>query len=204
MKHSYILFLLIFTLAISCKNKELSKPEIEEDLPEVDSAKLYQKISIVYEDEKNISEEYEVYVSKKNDSIWNQWKIYKNGVLDSSKSKFYNLNIEGNKNDSLLKGTISFYSPADSIPTAKISSREVTFIYLQRINDSLIFKEIKTDKNIIHFDYKDFDSLSFVGYISDLRFIEMDSVPEKLLLNRNFFAIDSEVFTNNNFVELLK
>ncbi|WP_146035285.1 hypothetical protein [Formosa algae] len=103
-----------------------------------------------------------------------------------------------------MKGTISFYSPADSIPQSKISSRNVTFLYLQRENDSLIFKEIKTNKNVIHFEYKDLDSLKFVGFISDLRFIEMDSVPEKLLLNRNFFAVDSEVSTNNSFVELLE
>src|SRR5690606_11560487 len=102
-----------------------------------------------------------------------------------------------------LNGRISFFSPADSIPKSKINSRHVTFIYLQKENDSLIFKEIKTDKNVIHFDYKNFDNLSFVGYISDYRFIEIDSMPEKFLLNRNDFAIDSEISTNNPFIELL-
>ena len=204
MKQTKLLFLIILIISISCKDKKLRKTGLTENRPKIDTTKLYQKISIVYGENNNIYEEYEVYVSKKKDSFWNQSKFYKNGVIDSTKSKFYDLKVEGNENDSILKGIISFYSPADSIPESKISSRDVTFLYLQRENDSLFFKEIKTNKNVIHFDYKDLDSLKFVGYISDLRFIKIDSVPEKLLLNRNFFAIDSEISTNNPFVELLK
>ena len=204
MKVTQILYLLIFLLSISCKEKDIKETVIIKNETELDTTKLYQKINISYGNKNDITEEYEVYISKKKDSFWNQWKFYKKGVIDSSKSKFYNLKVEGNKNDSILKGTISFFSPADSIPDSKISSRDVTFIYLQKDNDSLILKEIKSNKNVIYFDYKDFENLSFVGYISDLRFIKIDSFPEKLLLNRNFFAVDSEVSTNNTFVELLK
>lgn len=181
----------------------MGKSEIEKNQTKIDTTKLYQKINIVHGEVNDITAEYQIYVSKKKDTFWNQWKIYKNGIIDSSKSKFYNLRIEKPKNDSMFKGTISFYSPADSIPKSK-TSRDVTFIYLQRIKDSLIIKEIRTNKNVIHFNYKNFDSLSFVGFISDLRFIEIDSIPEKLLLNKTYFAIDSEISTNNTFIELLK
>jgi hypothetical protein len=205
MKQAKLLLLLILILGNSCKKEKEALPEKIDIRPKQDTTKLYQKIRIVYGEENINSEEYEAYVSKKKDTFWNQWKFYKNGVIDSSKSKFYDLKVDGIKGDSILKGTISFYSPADSIPQSKISSRDVTFLYLQRENDSLIFKEIKTNKNVIHFEYKDLDSLKFVGYISDLRFFEIDSLPnDELLLNRNFFAVDSEVSTNNTFVELLK
>ncbi|QED37368.1 hypothetical protein FK178_06380 [Antarcticibacterium arcticum] len=203
MKQAHIIFLITFFILGSCKNNESSKLELEENFPELDTTKLYQIITINYR-KNNILEEYEVYLTKKKDSIWNQWKIYKNGVIDSSKSKFYTLKIEGKKSDSVLKGTISFHSPFDSIPASKIKSRTVTFAYLQKINDSLIFKKIYTDKNVIHFDYYDFENMSFIGYISDLRFIEIDSVPGSLLLDRNSFAVDSEPSTNNTYVELLK
>jgi hypothetical protein len=169
-----------------------------------DTTKLYQKIRVQTGD-KNISGGiYEGYVSKKKDTIWNQWKVYKNGAIDSSKSKFYELKIVTNKLDSTIKGVINFYSPGDSIKQTKINSREVFFTYLQRENDSLVHKEIKTDKNIIEFDYKDFDDMNIVGFISDLRFVKIDSVPEKLLVNRNYFAIDSDVSTNNTMIELVK
>jgi hypothetical protein len=199
-------------LLVSCNNKNLKEEHKSENITEhinlkrteQDTSKLFQKIRLVYGEENKSWEEYEAYVSKKKDTFWNQWTFYKNGIIDSSKSKFYKLKIEGNKNDSILKGEISFYSPADSIPNSRIDSRKISLNYVQKENDSLVIKEIKTDKNIIYFDYKDYENLSFVGYISDLRFIKIDSMPEKLLLNRNYFAIDTEISTNNYFVELLE
>ena len=204
MKQTKLLLLLLLISINSCKKNNENINELNTVNTKQDTTKLFQKIKIIYGEEKRNSEEYEGYVSKEKDTFWNQWKFYKNGSIDSTKSKFYNLNVEGKKGDSILKGMISFYSPADSIPKSKVDSRNVTFLYLQRENDSLIFKEIKSDQNVIYFDYKDLDSLKFIGYISDLRYIKIDSMPEKLLLSRNYFAIDSEVSTNNTFVELLK
>ena len=212
MKPTKLTLIILLILSFSCKDRKLNKHQTAENTTEEisalitkkDTTKLYQKIKIIYGEENKNSEEYEGYVSKENDTIWNQWKFYKNGIIDSSKSKFYQLKIEGNKNESILKGIISFYSPGDSIKQVKIHSRKVTFTYLQKENDSLIFKEIQTDKNIIEFDYRDYNNLTFVGYISDLRFVKIDSLPEKLFVNRNYFAIDTEISTNNTFVELLK
>ena len=209
MKQSRIIYILFILFLISCqKTAEKTiekKPEnISEDIIEIDTSKMYQRINIPYYENDELIGENEAYVSKKKDTFWNTWKFYKNGEIDSSKSKFFDFNITGNKKDSILKGKISIHSPADSIPESQISSREITFIYLQKEKDSLIFKEIITDKSTIEFDYKNFENYSFEGYISDLRFIKIDSTPDKLLLNRNFFAIDTKVSTNNTFVELLK
>jgi hypothetical protein len=204
MKTIKVLCFLIFITQISCKNEVVESVDETKNKIELDTTKLYQKISISYNLKGEVTKKYEVYVSKKKDSIVNQLRYFKKGVIDSSKSKFYNLNVSGNKNDSILKGKISFFSPADSIPSSQIDSRDVTLFYLQKEKDSIIYKEVKSDKNIIQFDYKDFDNLSFVGYISDLRFIKIDSLPEKLLVNRTYFAIDSEVSTNNTLIELVK
>lgn len=180
----------------------LGKDEnINPQIASIDTTKLYQKIGWQQIDE-DVSQEVEAYVSKKNDTLINQYKTYKKGVLDSSLSKFYELKIEGYK-DSLIQGEIRFFSPRDSMPLNQVESREVTFIYLQRENDSLVFKEIKTDTNFIKFPYRNFDDYTFVGFISDYRFITTTS-SDSLLLNRNLFAIDSEASTDNTFVELLK
>jgi len=200
--------LLVFFL-FSCKEiaentAEEKSENIIDNTIEIDTSKMYQRINIPYYENGELIGENEAYVSKKKDTFWNTWKYYKNGKIDSTKSKFFNFNITGKKKDSILKGIVSIYSPADSIPKSKISSREITFVYLQKENDSLIFKEITTDERTIEFDYKNFENNSFVGFITDLRFIKIDSTPDKLLLNRNYFAIDTEVSTNNTFVELLK
>ncbi len=206
MKETQIIYLLIFILFISCKKKTSQITDSEQNKIELDTTKLYRKINIAYTNENDTTEEYQGYVSKKKDTFWNEWRFYEKGILDSSKSKFYELNVEELKGDSILKGRISFFSPADSIAKEKVYSRSVTFLYLQKINDSMKFKEIKTDKNIIEFDYKDYGNLEFVGYISDIRFIKIDSLSTKgkILANRNYFAIDSELYTNNPFVDLLK
>ncbi len=184
-------------------DKCLAKNEnfIPENTP-IDTTKLYQKIGWKGQIDKDLSQEIEAYVSKKNDTLINQYKTYRKGVLDSSLSKFYELKIEGYK-DSLIQGEIRFFSPRDSTPLNQVESREVTFIYLQRENDSLVVKEIKTDTNFIKFPYRNYDDYTFVGFISDYRFITSTS-SDSLLLNRNLFAIDSEASTDNKFVELLK
>ena len=209
MKLSQIIYLIIIFFFLSCKEKpernEAKKPRIgAENIVEIDTSKLYQRINIPYYENDKLVQEYEVYVSKKNDTFWNTWKFYKDNKLDKSKSKYFDFNITGNKNDSILKGIVSIYSPADSIPESQISSREITFVYLQKEKDSLIFKEIITDKSTIEFDYKNFENYSFEGHITDLRFIKIDSTTDKLLLNRNYFTIDTKVSTNNAFVDLLK
>lgn len=204
MKEFQILYLLTFILWISCKKNDINKDDALKTEIGIDTTKLYQKIGFSYGNENDITEEYEVYVSKKKDTFWNQWKFYNYGILDSTKSTFYTLKVEGKHIDSIFKGVISFFSPADSIPNSKIHSREVHFVYLQNIKDSIVYKEIKSNKNVINFDYKNYENLSFVGFISDIRFFKMDSIPEKLLLNQNEFAIDSEISTNNPFVDLLK
>jgi len=209
MKQSRIIYILFILFLISCQKKAKKtiekKPEnISENIIEIDTSKMYQRINIPYYENDELIGENEAYVSKKKDTFWNTWKFYKNGVIDSSKSKFFDFKITGNKKDSILKGIVSIYSPADSIPKSQIDSRQITFVYLQKEKDSLIFKEIITDKSTIEFDYKNYENYSFEGHITDLRFIKIDSTPDKLLLNRNYFTIDTKVSTNNVYVELLK
>ncbi len=204
MKQSQIIYIALIFFLVACKKTAEKKVEnTNENTIEIDTSKMYQRIRIPYYNNDELIGENEAYVSKKKDTFWNTWKFYKNGEIDSSKSKFYDFEIVRNKNDSIMKGKVSIFSPADSIPESQISSREITFIYLQTENDSLVFKEIITKKSTIEFDYKNFENYTFEGHISDFRFIKIDSTPDKLLLNRNFFTFDSKVSTNNAFVELL-
>ena len=81
-----------------------------------------------------IEEHIEIYTNKKNDTFYNDFKFYKGDKIDSLKSKFYVLEIEGLKKDSLLDGKISFFSPADSIPKRKMESR---FLLKSRLSGCL-------------------------------------------------------------------
>ena len=186
-------------------NNSNEKDSISRNIPFIDTSKIYQKRSFTYRIGNNEKLIEELYITKDKDTFLNQYKFYYKNKIDTSRSKFYDLKVEGYENDSVLKGTIKFFSPRDTVPLDKIYDRWVTFGFLQGNKDSLWFKEIETDTNVIHFNYVNFDSLTFSGYISDFRFIENDTIPSnKLILNRIYFAIDSEVSTNNAFIELLK
>ena len=143
---SLLLYLILIFCLFSCdsnkkhykkkKNiKENKFIEIFGDTSKIDTTKDYQKQSMIFKYPNQIEEHIEIYINKKNDTFYNEFKFYKRNKIDSLKSKFYILEIEGLKKDSLLDGKISFFSPADSIPKRKMESRHVTFIYLQREND---------------------------------------------------------------------
>ena len=209
MEQTRIIYILLAFCLFSCQ--DISEKTVEnktknksENTIEIDTSKMFQRVSIPYYDNNKIVEEYEAYISKKKDTFWNTWKFYKNGIIDSSRSKFFTFRITENKKDSIMKGKISIYSPADSIPKSKISSRKITLVFLQKENDSIITKEIKSEISTIEFDYKNFENYGFEGFVMDLRSFKLDSTPEKLLLNRNYFALDTKLSTNNVFVELLE
>ena len=206
MKQSQIILILLFLCIISCqKTSEKIAKKVNVNKTKIDTSRRYQRITIQQTEGNELTAEFEAYVTKQKDTFWNTWKYYKNGVIDSSRSSFFTYKIERQKEtDSIFKGEIKFFSPADSIPDSKIDSRKVTFVYLQKEKDSVYAKEIYTDKNTIEFEYKNYENYSFEGHIMDLRFIKMDSIPDELLLNRNYFTIDTKGWTDNIFVDLLK
>lgn len=205
MKQSRIILILLFFCIISCKKtSEKIAEKADVNKTEIDTTKRYQRITI-QQNENGLTAEFEAYVTKQQDTFWNTSKYYKNGVIDSSRSSFFTYKIDRQKEtDSIFKGEIKFFSPADSIPDSRIDSRKVTFVYLQKEKNSVCVKEIYTDKNTIEFEYKNYENYTFEGHIMDLRFIKMDSLPDELFLNRNYFTIDNKAWTDNIFVDLLK
>ena len=196
MRKVTVIILICFSL--SCSQNE-NKVKSENDV-----TMKYEKIELEDHYSDNVMVTTEIYVAQKKDTFLNQQKIFENSVLNKKLSKYYEFSVNRRKKDTVFRGSIKIFSPADSISKSQISEREVTLIFLQENKDSVYWKEVKSKTNIISFEYQNFDSLNFVGYISDLRFFKIDSLEDKLLLNRNFFAIDSRTTTNNPFVELLK
>lgn len=183
----------------SCRKKFIESSKINN---ERDTTKQYYKIGLLNNLGSNKIEEIEAYVSKNKDTIVNQYRFYNNGVLDSTKSKFFELVISGPK-DSIMNGRIHFYSPRDTLPKEYVYQRNVSFRYIQMENDTLVIKEIDTDTNFIAFPYKNFWNFTFIGYVSDLRFINKEGNVDSVDVNWEKFAIDNKNFTNNIYVELL-
>jgi hypothetical protein len=174
-------------------------------IPPRDTSKLYYKVGLLNNLGNNQIQEIEAYVNKENDTLVNQIRFYNNGKLDSTKSKFFELIISGPK-DSVMTGHVTFFSPRDTLSNKRIHERSVTFHYVQSENDSIVIKEIRGTTNSITFPYRNFMNFTFMGYISDIRFItkEITNYSLEVEVNHVKFAIDNNTSTDNTYVDLLK
>ncbi len=184
----------------SCNKKYI---QLENEI-ETDTTKRYYKVRLMNNFKDNQIEIIDAYVDReKKDTILNEFRYFNNGVLDSSKSKFFDLIITGRK-DSIMEGRIDFYSPRDTISKKSIYQRNVSFRYIQEEDDCIVVKEIETDTNSIKFPYKNFRNFTFIGYISDTRFINKENTTDSLDVNFAKFTIDNKLSTNNIYIDLLK
>jgi len=136
MNEHFLKYIYSFTIAlifVGCaKNKTFNNIESN-------SKNLIKRELIRYEYEDSVYEDIEFYINEKNDTVINQIKIYKKGILDTLSSHFYNLMLTPLKNGK-SKGKITFYSNTDTI-TNKI--RELEFGFAQFSGDSIYYKTFK-------------------------------------------------------------
>ncbi len=206
--HFSLCFLMALAL-LACKGEketeDITKTPIPAQISEDYEPRQFQKIGLVYQHPgKHMKDEIEVYVSKKGDTLLNQVRRIKNGKIVRSASKFYTLTLKGTATDSVLKATLKFFAPADTIPQQRLKERQVTFTYLQRVGNTMKWQDITTDTNVIQFDFKPFNKKVFIGFIADYRYFKVDGNSDQFLLIKNFYAVDTEKKTKNPFIPLLK
>lgn len=175
-----------------------SKENDTQEKTVIDTTKDYHKETFIYEN-KNDSWEAEVYIGK-GDTIVNQEKYYKSGILDSTKSTFYNLKLNySENNDSIANGNITLNLPKAG-EKLKLTGQEIQFSYIQSENDSIYFKEVKTDKNNIAFEYKKFKDDQLEGVLWILRTFRHIPDNDSLLFTNQIMLIDNKIYTNNPFI----
>ncbi|MDV7188618.1 hypothetical protein R3X25_15150 [Lutibacter sp. TH_r2] len=191
MKKSILLLLLTFICSCNSK-KESDKTEHEKK--EIKREYLEQKF------DNGISIQTEIYIYPNGDSIPNQQKIYKNQILDTLESHFYELQFEHLQNDK-FKGKLTYFSNFDTIPKDKIFSRKIEFSFLQKNTDSTKYVDYKfTESNVLNFEYNDFNDLSLYGYIRES--ITMEAISNKNDMTRileRYILIDNKNPTENPF-----
>jgi len=167
-----VLFIIVFIIFQSCrqKGKTETTTELQKDSTEI----THEFIEVSKKINDNTVAEYE-YVVSKNDSFLNQTKIYKNGILDTLQSRFYDLNII--KNDGLNhSGHIYYRNYLDTLKLEINKDRWVFFYLEQRINkDSTAHKIFcSKDGNNIYYEYSDFENGHISGYIEDTALFPVD------------------------------
>jgi len=131
-----------------------------------------QWIQIEYEGR---TEEVELYISNKKDTVQNQFKFYLNGDLDYSNSQFYELQLSKTDNEDIYKGTIKYYSEFGFKSLSNRRRVKTTFDFLEKTKDSSFFTKITVDNsNEINFEYQNKDNNALSGMIR--QFIEIDTI----------------------------
>lgn len=194
----FFLISIIFTL-ISCKKEEKEYISKNSNSQKLDISKKYSrsKIEINYSDR---TEEIELYVIKKKDTISNQFKFIKNNIIDTLQSYYYDLQISKTDKPNFYKGKITLHTKYENLKLNKRNRRTIEFGYCNQNKDSLYLKYI-TSKNStsLNFEFENHKSANLNGILYQIT--ERDTTKGMMILNQVHLLVDNFPQTNNFFLE---
>jgi len=151
-------------------------------------------------------EEVEIYVSKNNDTISNQFKPLKNGEIDTLKSEFYSLKITETSKKNIHKGQITIYSKYNKLKADKRNRKTLEFHYWEQNIDSIWMSTKKSkNSNTIDFEFENVNGNRLQGFL--YLSIERDTVRDNedmIILFNLPLLVDNKVRTDNIFLEVFK
>lgn len=200
---SIITMFLIVTL-ISCQ-KEIKKEAVNKDLNYLSKVNDTNYVKKLFRNNypNNEAEEFELYISNKNDTIINQYKYFKNGKMDTLRSRFYDLDIYETDRPNVYEGKISLFTFTEKFKLSKNEKYTLEFWYWQISEDSTYLTTFKTkQKNNIRFKYTNIVDNNLSGIL--LLIADNDTIQngEKMIRIRNIeMLVDNKIKTNNAFLK---
>jgi len=201
-----ILFVVILSSLNCCKkeNKTFKTENVRKDKLLSDS--LYNREWLKFGHEEERLEDIEIYISEKGDTIYNQYKVYKENKVDTLNSEFYDLKLYKTDKPNIYRGQITLHSLLDTLKLNQQNSRIIEFLYCEQNKDSIRTTSIKSDKlNTIEFEYENFYSNQLQGVITATVWIDpkkKDKSPEDILTHyRIELLVDSYIKTDNFILE---
>lgn len=194
------LLIAILVLFLSCKKKE---NPFGNTTKKVDSEVFYDIKWSKKSLNSNSQEMFEMYISSKGDTIYNQKKIFKEGELDTIESNFYNLQV--NRNHSRMQGVIYVKSTLNKKIKNPISEKNL-WLYLVKYEegkmDIIEFRSQNTDT--VSFDFKSNKEL-VMGMVKEQITVDTIINGKKMIrLLESVIIIDSQEKTKNPLIEALK
>jgi hypothetical protein len=200
------ILILVFGL-ISCSGKK-DKAELKQVQSQntVDKDK-YDRFWITYEYPNKFSEKVEVYVSKENDTIINQVINLKNGIIDSTKSRFFEINLMKSEKPDTYNGIFKYYSDYDSNPNNVDKEKTLSLSIFQKSRDSSYYQKFESKaSNEVEFELVNYESDQLVGIMSERRFIQFfdENGKDMLKFITTEMAVDNKTRTHNIGIEIYK
>lgn len=146
------------------------------------------------------TEEIELYVIKKKDTISNQYKLIRNNKIDTLESYYYDLKISKSDKPNFYRGTITLHTKYENLKLNKKNKRRIDFGYCNQNKDSVYLKYI-TSKNsaTLNFEFENYKGANLNGILYQLT--ERDTTKKMINLNQIHLLVDNLPQTNNFFLE---
>ena len=194
-----LLPIIFIFLLFSCNKKD----QINNQYDRLSDKGLYSKFILGLNHSDSLLEDYELYITKNRDTFYNQYKVYKNGVLDTLNSIYYSLDISKTDKPNTYKGIITLHSKYENIKLNESIRREVQFGYCVQNKDSIdiVYLESKTE-NTFEFEYENYYNHKLQGILYQivLRDTIVDN-EEYVNINRIYLLVDNDTLTDNLFLE---
>ena len=191
-----IIILSLLTFFISCKN-EHRKVREKKDRLSMDTLYTRSWININHPDGRR--EEVEIYVTKSHDTIVNQYKLYRNDLIDTLVSEYYDFKFEKTKKPHFYKGTITLHSKYENLKLNKKNKRKLEFDFCEQNADSTSLKFLKSEKsNTINFEFENFYDQKLIGLLYQLT--TRDTTNDRINMNQIHILVDNNPKTNNLFL----
>lgn len=203
MKNLQLLILILTIGFYSCSDKK-EKEEIKTKKT-LDKEK-YDRFWITYKYPNNSNEKVEVYISKEKDTIINQLKFYNNGIIDSTKSRFYDFKLVKSKKPDTYDGVLNFYSENDSNPKNVDSEKTLSISIFQKSKDSVYYQKFESkSSNSVKFQLVNYENDQLVGILKEQRFIQKYIKGKDMLeVIETTMAVDNKPKTHNIGIEIYK
>ncbi|MFC0779334.1 hypothetical protein [Flavobacterium sp. HJSW_4] len=146
------------------------------------------------------TEEIEIYLIKKNDTITNQYKLIRNNKIDTLESCYYDLEISKTDKPNFYKGKITLHTKYENLKLNKKNRRTIEFGYCNQNKDSLYLKYITSKSSAtLNFEFENHKNSKLNGILYQIT--ERDSTKELMNLNQVHLLVDNFPQTNNLFLE---
>ena len=199
-----ILTLILVIGLYSCSDKK-NKTELKEvETKNTFDNEKYDRFWITYEYPNKVSEKVEVYISKDEDTINNQTKFLNNGIIDSTKSRFFDFSLIKSEKPDTYNGVFHYYSEHDSNPKNVNKEKTLSLSIFQKSRDSSYFQKFESKaSNKVEFELVNYESDQLVGIMWEMRFIQQN-VDGKDMLNviETHLAVDNKPKTHNIGIDI--
>ncbi|WP_161792634.1 hypothetical protein [Psychroserpens damuponensis] len=151
---------------------------------------------------KNTIEKVEVYLTKDKDTIYQQYKFYKNKVLDSTKSTFYILEFN-KRGENEYYGRVYFHNKDDYEFKSPIIEKNLGLAFLHSKRDTTKVWDFESkNKDYVEFEYTHTND-TLIGMLYETRLLDTIINGEKMIrILETGIPIDNMPKTDNPFIEV--